>query len=219
MEIEKHYHEVLSLGEELIHFLIHALQNRPKYQDLVNIIKKAGYTEAGDFKLPPNGKAVRITFAEAKKLLKNSGYPVGEDPHEDINTAEEKALGAIMLEKYSTDFYSVDKYPRSLRPFYTKPCPEDPELTNSYDFFMRGQEIMSGAQRINNYKDLCENMSKMGLDPLSEGFSHYTESFKYGCMPHGGGGFGLNRIVQYFLGLNNVREATMFPRDPGRLAP
>ncbi|KAK4693614.1 hypothetical protein P7C71_g3817, partial [Lecanoromycetidae sp. Uapishka_2] len=219
MEIQQHYHEVLSFGEELIHFIIHALQTRPKFQELVNIIRKAGYTEAGNFRLPPNGKAVRITFAEAKQLLKESGYPIDEDPHADIGTSEEKALGEIMLKKHNTDFYSVDKYPRSLRPFYTKPCPDNPELTNSYDFFMRGQEIMSGAQRINNHQELCANMSRLGLEPQSEGFIHYTDSFKYGCMPHGGGGFGLNRIVQYFLGLHNVREATMFPRDPGRLAP
>lgn len=219
MVIHQHYHEVLSLGEELIHFIIHALQTRPKYQELVSIIKDAGYTEAGSFKLSPDGKAIRITFAEAKKFLKESGYPIEDDPYADIGTKEEKALGEIMLKKHNTDFYTVDKYPRALRPFYTKPCPENPELTNSYDFFMRGQEIMSGAQRINNYHELCANMTRLGLEPQSEGFVHYTDSFKYGCNPHGGGGFGLNRIVQYFLGLNNVREATMFPRDPGRLAP
>ena len=135
------------------------------------------------------------------------------------STPQEKALGALMLSKHHTDFYTIDKYPRALRPFYTHPDPTNPLLTNSYDFFMRGQEIMSGAQRIHNYADLCQNMRDKGLDPLAEGFRHYTDAFRYGCPPHAGGGLGLNRIVQFFLGLNNVREATLFPRDPGRLAP
>ncbi len=78
---------------------------------------------------------------------------------------------------------------------------------------------MSGAQRIHDYGALCESMRMKGLEAGGEGFRHYTEAFRWGCGPHGGGGLGLNRIVQYYLGLNNIREATLFPRDPGRLAP
>ena len=78
---------------------------------------------------------------------------------------------------------------------------------------------MSGAQRIHDHGELCANMARLGLDPGGEGFRDYTEAFRYGCVPHGGGGVGLNRVVQFYLGLNNVREATLFPRDPARLAP
>ena len=115
----------------------------------------------------------------------------------------------------------MDKFPRAIRPFYTAPDPNNPLLTNSYDFFMRGQEIMSGAQRIHSYPELCENMRKNDppLDPTSEGFRHYTDAFKYGCAPHGGGGLGLNRILQFYLGLPDIRFATLFPRDPQRKAP
>lgn len=84
---------------------------------------------------------------------------------------------------------------------------------------MRGQEIMSGAQRIHLHPQLCESMREKGLNPDDEGFKGYLEGFRLGCFPHGGGGFGLNRILQYFLGLDDIREATLFPRDPGRLAP
>ena len=138
-----------------------------------------------------------------------------------LSTAQEKALGKIMSEKRGTDFYTIDKYPRHVRPFYTHPDPTNPSLSNSYDFFMRGQEIMSGAQRIHDYNMLCENMRKNDppLDPLSEGFKHYTDTFRYGCAPHGGGGLGLNRICQFYLGLPDIRFTTLFPRDPGRLAP
>ena len=78
---------------------------------------------------------------------------------------------------------------------------------------------MSGAQRINEYEPLCKRMRELALDPESEGFRHYTEAFKYGCPPHGGGGLGLNRILQFYLGLPDIRLATMFPRDPKRKGP
>ena len=62
-------------------------------------------------------------------------------------------------------------------------------------------------------------MRAKGIDPESAGFKDYVDAFRYGCPPHGGGGLGLNRILQFYLGLNNVREATLFPRDPQRLGP
>lgn len=105
-------------------------------------------------------------------------------PH---STAQERTLGRLIAEKHSTDFFSMDKFPRRIRPFYTHADPSNPDLSNSYDFFMRGQEIMSGAQRIHDYEELCKNMraNDPPLDPLSEGFRHYTEAFRWGCSPHG----------------------------------
>ena len=72
--------------------------------------------------------------------------------YEDFNTEKEKALGKIIKEKYHTDFFMVDQFPTSIRPFYTMPNPENPLYSNSYDFFIRGEEILSGAQRINDYE-------------------------------------------------------------------
>ena len=128
-------------------------------------------------------------------------------------------LGDIIHKTYDTDFFTVDAYPISLRPFYTHPSDSDPSLSNSYDFFMRGQEIMSGAQRCHTVPVLEKNMVAKGIDPKSGGFKDYVDAFRYGCPPHGGGGLGLNRILQFYLGLNNIREATLFPRDPQRLGP
>jgi aspartyl-tRNA synthetase len=107
----------------------------------------------------------------------------------------------------------------SVRPFYTKADPNDKRFSNSYDFFMRGEEIMSGAQRINDIKELEESMRAKGLEPNQEGFEDYLNAFRQGCPPHAGGGLGLNRIVMFFLGLPNVRLASLFPRDPQRLRP
>lgn len=93
--------------------------------------------------------------------------------------------------------------------------------SNSYDFFMRGQEILSGAQRIHDAAFLSKRMKEhvTPVDPQSDGLRDYVNAFKYGCPPHAGGGIGLERIVMLWLGLPNVRLASLFPRDPSRLMP
>ena len=70
---------------------------------------------------------------------------IEQEPLEDLSTETEKALGRLVKEKYDTDFYMLYGYPVSARPFYTMIDPNDPQYTNSYDFFMRGEEITSGA--------------------------------------------------------------------------
>ena len=100
---------------------------------------------------------------------------------------------------------------------------DDPlhRYSNSYDFHMRGQESLSGAQRIHNAALLEQRMRAMDppVDPKSEAFVDYVDAFRHGCMPHGGAGMGLERIVMLWLGLPNIRLASLFPRDPGRLRP
>ncbi|KAL8785708.1 MAG: hypothetical protein Q9195_008532 [Heterodermia aff. obscurata] len=218
MVIRNHYHEVLGFSERLLIFIIRSLQTREEYKRLTNTVQQV-YPEAGNFKLPPGDDAVRITFAEGVKLLNEAGVEAAE--LDDLSTAQERTLGTLISQKYSTDFFTMDKYPLAIRPFYTHPDPTSPHLSHSYDFFMRGQEIMSGAQRIHDYSTLCQRMRACDppLDPLSKGFRDYTDAFRYGCAPHGGGGIGLNRVVQFYLGLPDIRVATLFVRDPGRVAP
>jgi aspartyl/asparaginyl-tRNA synthetase len=136
------------------------------------------------------------------------------------STAQEKKLGELVLQKYNSDFYILDQYPLAVRPFYTMPSSK-PGYSNSYDFHMRGQEILSGAQRVHNHALLVERMKSVDppVDPAGAGLKDYVDSFKYGCKQHGGAGLGLERIVCFWLGLPNVRLASAFPRDPNRLAP
>lgn len=154
------------------------------------------------------------------------------------STPDEKRLGALVLKKYGSDFYVLDQFPLNIRPFYTMPSHTAPAhganatsnadplganagYSNSYDFFMRGQEILSGAQRIHDAKFLEKRMRECvtPVDPASDGLRDYVSAFKYGCPPHAGGGIGLERIVMLWLGLPNVRLASLFPRDPSRLLP
>jgi aspartyl/asparaginyl-tRNA synthetase len=90
-------------------------------------------------------------------------------------------------------------------------------LSNSFDVFMRGEEIISGAQRIHEPSLLCAKMREKGVDP--ETMKAYVDGFKMACPPHGGAGIGLERVLMFFLKLNNIRRASLFPRDPKRLEP
>merc|ERR1712139_732175 len=139
------------------------------------------------------------------------------EDEEDISTEDEKLLGRVIRKLHGQDFYIIDKFPTAVRPFYTMVDPENPQWSNSYDIFLRGEEITSGAQRIHDSAMLVKRSQKLGADlgPIQD----YVDAFKYGAFPHAGGGIGLERVVMLFLQLNNIRKTSMFPRDPDRLTP
>jgi len=111
----------------------------------------------------------------------------------------------------------VDKFPIAIRPFYTMPDPNNGNYSNSYDMYMRGEEILSGAQRIHDPTLLTERATAHKID--LEKIRSYLDAFKYGCPPHAGGGIGLERVAMLFLGVDNIRKTSLFPRDPQRLTP
>lgn len=156
-----------------------------------------------------------LKFPEAVTMLREAGAEI--DDEDDLTTANEKLLGKLIREKYQTDFYILDKFPLAVRPFYTMPDPSDGKYSNSYDMFMRGEEILSGAQRIHDEKFLRERATHHGIDHST--IEPYIKAFKYGCPPHAGGGIGLERVTMLYLGLDNIRKTSMFPRDPKRLEP
>lgn len=214
MTFKVHYHEVLDLLEGLFVYIFNGLKER--YATEIDLVRRQYPVE--EFKVPAAGqKMLRITFAEGIALLRAAGEDVTD--HDDLSTPQERLLGKLVREKYDTDFFIMDQFPLGIRPFYTMPSPHDPKLSNSYDFFMRGEEIMSGAQRVHQHDLLVERMKAMGVNPDGEGLKDYVDSFKYGTPPHAGGGIGLERVVFLYLGLGNIRKASMFPRDPQRLRP
>ncbi|RWR82117.1 Aspartyl/Asparaginyl-tRNA synthetase [Cinnamomum micranthum f. kanehirae] len=160
-------------------------------------------------------KTLNLTFQEGVQMLKEAGIEV--DPLGDLNTESERKLGQLVLEKYDTEFYILHRYPLAVRPFYTMPCYEDPTYSNSFDVFIRGEEIISGAQRVHVPELLTARAEACGIDVKT--ISTYVDSFRYGAPPHGGFGVGLERVVMLFLALNNIRKTSLFPRDPMRLAP
>ncbi|KAF9654373.1 aspartate-tRNA ligase [Thelephora ganbajun] len=209
MAIEEHYHEVLELLDSLFKSIFADLKE--KYKKEIEVVGKC--FEAEEFTWLD--ETLRLTFADAVNLLVEDGVP--REDLDDINTENEKRLGRVVKSKYKTDYFIIDKFPLALRPFYTMPDPKDPTLSNSYDFFMRGEEILSGAQRVHDPGFLEKRMREAGIDP--ESMKAYLDAFKMGCVPHGGGGIGLERVVMLYLKLNNIRRASLFPRDPKRLEP
>jgi len=209
MAIHEHYYEALEVMADLFAHIFDGIADRFSHE--LQTISLQYPFEPIKYLRP----ALRITFQEGITMLREAGYDASYE--EDISTPHEKALGKLVRDKYETDFYIMDKYPLGVRPFYTMPCPDDPKLSNSYDLFIRGEEIVSGAQRIHDVNLLIERANHWKI-PLPS-IQSYIDAFKHGAMPHAGGGIGLERVVMLYLGLGNIRKTSMFPRDPKRLAP
>lgn len=133
----------------------------------------------------------------------------------DIDPEGEKLIGKYVKEKYNSDFVFLTHYPLHKRPMYTMPAEE--KLTHSFDLLFRGLEITTGGQRIHDYEMLKSSIASRGLKV--ESYNAYLEIFKYGMPPHGGLAIGLERLTAQLIGLNNVREAVLFPRDRDRITP
>lgn len=209
MTIKEHYFEVLDMLGDMFCFIFKNLESRFKHE--LDTIKKQYPFEDFKCKTP----VVKLHYKEGVKLLKAAGVEQGA--LDDLSTETERALGKIVREKYDTDFYMLYGYPAAVRPFYTMLDPTDPDYTNSYDFFMRGEEITSGAQRVHDADMLLERAKVMEI-PVDT-IQDYVDAFKYGAPAHGGCGIGLERVVKFYCNLWNIRKASLFPRDPRRIKP
>ena len=155
-----------------------------------------------------------LTLRDAQQLIKQE---TGEDKtnEPDLEPEDERFLCEYAAKEWGSDFVFVTHFPTSKRPFYTHVDPDNPEFTRSFDLLFRGLEMCSGGQRVHDYTELKERIAQKGLDP--EKFDFYLQAFKYGIAPHGGIGMGLERLTMKYCGLENVKEATMFPRDMNRI--
>lgn len=165
--------------------------------------------------LPQQLTIPRIPLAEAQDILLkefNKKSPVGN-----IDNEGEALFHKYIKEKYNTDFVFLTEYPSAKRPMYAMEREDDAEITKSFDLIFKGVEITTGGQRIHDYEMLKAKMERMGIKV--EDFDFYLNTFKYGMPPHGGFAIGLERITMQILGLGNIREASLFPRDMKRLTP
>uniref|UniRef100_T1DPZ8 Aspartate--tRNA ligase, cytoplasmic n=1 Tax=Anopheles aquasalis TaxID=42839 RepID=T1DPZ8_ANOAQ len=209
MAFKYHYHEVLDTIGNTFTEIFKGL--RDSYAKEIAAVGQQYNVEPFKFLEPP----LKLEFAQAVAMLREAGVQM--DDEEDLSTPSEKLLGRLVKAKYDTDFYILDKFPLAVRPFYTMPDPTNSRYSNSYDMFMRGEEILSGAQRIHDPDYLIERAKLHAID-LSK-IAAYIDAFRYGCPPHAGGGIGMERVVMLYLGLDNIRKTSMFPRDPKRLTP
>lgn len=170
-------------------------------------------------KLPEVTDIPVIGFHEAKDLIAST-YGRKITDFEDFEPEEEKLLCELIAEKTGSDFVFVTHYPAAKRPFYAMEADEliaDTPVTLSFDLLFRGLEVTTGGQRIHNYEKQVAKMQERGMH--TELFESYLMAHKYGLPPHGGLGLGLERFTAKLLGFENVRRASLFPRDIHRVLP
>lgn len=167
-------------------------------------------------KLPQIGEIPALPFRQAKEILAKACHRKIRDM-EDFEPEEEKLLCRYIQEQTGSEFVFVTHYPSKKRPFYAMDSRENPEETLSFDLLFRGIEITTGGQRIHSYEEQVNKMKKRGM--TVENFESYLMMHKYGMPPHGGLGLGLERFTSRLLNQENVRCASLFPRDIHRVIP
>lgn len=171
---------------------------------------------APQLQLPEDGKVPRFTIAQIHELYTKATKTDTTD-EKDLTPDEERWISDYARKQLGSDLvYAVD-FPAEAGKFYHKF--KDDGTVAWGDLLFRGLEIATVPLRENNYDKMIEQMTAKGLDVTHEGFKYYLQAFKYGLPQHGGCGFGVDRLVQKTLGLANVKEATLFPRDINRLTP
>ena len=195
--------DVMTMLESCTQYVIKGIMERGKEQ-----MEKLNTTV-----VLPKAPYPLITYAHAVDMVCEHGFNICHG--DDLGTEGEKVLGDIMAEK-GYEMYFIHEYPEEAKPFYIMEKDGTP-YSYSFDLDYKGQEMASGGQREHRHDRLTARMQKKGLDPAA--FDFYLKAFAYGMPPHGGWGFGVERFVVKALSQQNIREATLFPRDRNRLVP
>ena len=156
-----------------------------------------------------------IDFPEVYGILESKGKRLPRD--EDLDEESKDLLAAHVKEKHGTDFFFVNRFPSRPKPFYVMRYDDDPGYARSSDFFLGSLELSSGGQREHRHDRIMAQIREKEMDAKS--LEWFTEPFRYGVPPHGGFSFGIERFTARLLGIENVKEAVLFPRDPERLQP
>ncbi|ORD98099.1 SYDC [Hepatospora eriocheir] len=208
MEIENDYMDVIRFVHKVILHVIKYLKEH--YSRELEIVRE--YTDFKDVEL--STEPVIIDHSEGVDILKAQGYEI--DYEDDFNREQEKALGAHIKKLHNVDLFVIKDYPKSQRAFYTQVC-KGTNKTRSYDFLLRGEEILSGAQRETDFESLKNAIAEKGVNV--DGLDFYLKMFKFAVPPHGGVGIGLERFCKCLFETNDIRPFSLFPRDPSRLYP
>ena len=201
------YNDVMDVVEGFFKHLVDSLARDPRIKPILEEFNV-------EVRMPK--EIPRISIRDAYKIL-DEKYGKKIEYGDDLDSEGERLLGKYVREVYDSDFVFVTEYPWKVRPFYTMRKEDEPDWTYGFDLLYKGLEVVTGGQREHRYDKLLENLRDKGLNP--ESFQFYLDFFKHGAPPHGGAGMGLERIVMQTLGLDNIREARLLPRDPERVTP
>ena len=158
----------------------------------------------------PNSPFEKVTYKQALDEL--SGLDIKLEFGEDLQDSHLRSLG----EKHPGFFFLTD-WPMKLKPFYIHEKDDDPTLSRSFDLQYGYLELSSGGRRLHNPEQLKSRLKEQDLDPAS--FEEHLKTFGWGMPPHSGWGLGLDRLMTVLIGIDNVREVVLYPRDPDRLKP
>ena len=192
-ETGRHLAEYVSLDAELGFIRDH--------RDVIDVLRQVVFAMLEAVGVRPPSDAPIVRFEDVRS---------GEEP--DLSPADERRI----CEEHG-ELVFVEGFPTWKRPFYTHPDPERPEWSRGFDLLYRGLEIVTGGQRLHLYDDYKAALETRGLDEAP--FASYLDGFRYGMPPHGGFALGLERFIAQVVGVGNVRETTLFPRDRTRLLP
>jgi len=197
--------DIMDTAEYLVKELFKTVKE--KHQDTLDLFK----IDVPQIK----NKIPRIKLKEAQQIIfDRTKRDIRKEP--DLDPEGEKEMWRWAKETHGSELVFITHYPTKKRPMYTFPDPENPDDTLSFDVIGRGQEWITGGQRINDYDQLIENIKKWQCNPKDFEIP-YLQAFEYGMPPEGGFCLGLERITMNILGLANIREATLFPRDMERI--
>jgi len=169
------------------------------------------------YKRPPLPSMLEVPiweFGNCLELLKQNFGRM--DLVDDLDPEAERQLCALAEKETGVSAVFVIGFPLASRPFYTAPR----GLTGaaqSFDLLFQGMEITTGGQRLHRREELESALLKRGLDLAS--FASHLRMFELGMPPHGGLAIGLERLTAQVLGLKNIREAALYPRDRYRVTP
>ena len=158
----------------------------------------------------PKSPFERVTYTQALEEL--SGLDIKIEFGEDLQDSHLRSLG----EKHPGFFFLTD-WPMKLKPFYIHEKDDDPTLSRSFDLQYGYLELSSGGRRLHDPEQLKVRLKEQDLDPSS--FEEHLKTFGWGMPPHSGWGMGLDRLMTVLVGIDNVREVVLYPRDPDRLKP
>jgi len=209
MGFVKDHEEVLDMVADTVQYTL-----KKVYEEHAADLKSLN---APELKLAEDGKVPRFTIAQIHEMY-TKDTKKDTTAEKDLMPDEERWICDYARKQMGTDLVFATRFPLVAGKFYHKFDYEDGTVLWG-DLLFRGVELSTAPLRENSYEKMIEQMTKAGLDVKHEGFKHYLQGFKYGLPQHGGCGLGIDRMVQKIVGLANVKEACLFPRDINRLAP
>jgi len=209
MGFVKDHDEVMDMVAAMVQYVL-----KNVYADRASDLKSLN---APELKLPEDGKIPQFKVAEIHDMYAKATKVI-ISAEDDLIPDEERWIGDYARKNLGTDLVYATRFPIGLSKFYHKLDVDDGTVLWG-DLLYRGLEISTVTLRENNYEKIIEQMKKSGLDIDHEGFKYYLQAFKFGLPKHGGCGLGIDRLVQKTIGLSNVKEACLFPRDINRLTP